>query len=186
VSAWGWPDLNDNWTFPGYGGKKIKVVVYSAGDAVVLKLNGTTIGEATPEKFIAVFEVVYTPGKLEAESRSENKRIGTAELRTHGTPASIHASVEENYGDATRVIDVEIRDAEGCRAVNAAEKVSVEIEGAELLGFGSGDPASEHNYSTPADVPFNGRLLAVIRMTSKTARLTFRSLGLPDAIREVR
>ena len=174
VSAWGWPDLNDQWTVPGYEDHKIQVVVYSAGDSVVLKLNGQIIGETRTDKYIAVFEVSFRPGKLEAESYKGGQLIGTAQLNTSGTPASLHATLEGHDDDNIRFMTIEIHDAAGIRVANAADEVTLEVDGAELLGFGSGDPASTHNYSTPVAVPFNGRLLAVLRLTSSNATIRCR------------
>lgn len=179
ISAWGWADITDAWTFPGHEGRPITVIVYSAGDTVCLSLNGAPLAEAAVEAFTATFEIAYQPGTLRVESFREKTSLGAAELRSHGEPARIEVGVEAPADDDIRFIDVTLRDADGVRATTATEAVTLDLTGAELLGFGGGDPASGDNYSTPIATPCNGRLLAVIRLTQPDAKgvLRYRDLA---------
>ncbi len=87
VTAWGWPDVQSHWTWPGQEGKTVKVALYSSCDRAALKLNGRLVGEkptTKAEKHRAEFELPYEPGELEASlhgarrpedaSRAEDRR----------------------------------------------------------------------------------------------------------------
>lgn len=184
VSGWGWPDADENWTFAGYEGKKCRISVYNAGDKVELLCNGKKVGESATQKHIAAFEAVYTPGELTAIAYKDGKPIGTQTIRTAGTPAALDVRQEETYGDGDlRFVTVAVKDASGVLAMDAAFSVTVEVQGATLLGYASGDPETAHAYQNSTEKPYKGKLLAVVKLSGdKDAKVTFTGGGLEASL----
>ena len=72
-------------------------------------------------------------------------------------------------------VDVEIQDALGRLVPDAAVSLTADAEGAgRLLGFGSGNPVTEDNYTKGACTSFRGRALAVVRAGYEAGEITLR------------
>jgi len=64
-SLWGWDDVKQSWTWPGYEGESLTLVAYSACDSVQLLLNDKVIGAKTTSReteFKATWQVPYEQG----------------------------------------------------------------------------------------------------------------------------
>jgi len=182
VSAWGWPDVTESWSFPGYEGKKVKVSVYSAGDTVELLLNGRVLdrkpcGRAV--KFIQEFEVEYQPGELMAVAYENNKEIGRASLATADKPENILLYPENDINNEDNIVYVEIlvTDRNNRLVPYAENEISVTVEGGRLLGLGSGKPDGSQNYKQSKGPAWQGRIMAVIQRDSSSNTVTVRATG---------
>ncbi|HSC38011.1 MAG TPA: glycoside hydrolase family 2 TIM barrel-domain containing protein, partial [Chitinophagaceae bacterium] len=82
VSFWGWPDEQQNWTWPGAENKPLQVRVFSRAPMVRLRLNGKIIGEQklTDTNITAVFNVPYQPGTLKAVNVINDKETDAVEF----------------------------------------------------------------------------------------------------------
>jgi beta-galactosidase len=175
MSPWGFPAVSPCWSWPGKEGKPVTLAVFSAADEVELILNGKTVAvQKAGERGIPdmpltfLFDAVYAPGTVEAVSKKDGKEISRAMLKAAGEAAQIAAMPETSVlkadGHSLAYIPVEIQDANGLRVPDAAEKLTVTVEGAgALLGFGSGNPVTDENYTSGCFTTYHGRALAVIR-----------------------
>ena len=101
----------------------------------------------------------YEPGTLTAVAGGQ-----TAILSSAGE-AGIQIRPEKNKAKPGEVIYVPIVIADKNSAVesNADRKLSVSVEGGELLGFGSANPRTEDRFDTGEYTTYYGRALAVLR-----------------------
>lgn len=171
MARWGWPDVENAWSWSGSEGKPVKVEVYSAAEEVELILNGKSLGRKAAGKenrFAAAFELTYEPGILEAISYMSGKRVSSDLLVSAGKPAGLRLSPERPElaadGQALSYVIVEVIDAEGRLVPTAEVKAAAAVEGAAMLAaFGTGRPQTTENYTRGAFTSYKGRLLAIVR-----------------------
>ena len=133
-------------------------MVFSRAQEVVLLQNGAETaraqaGAATlpdlPLSF--VFEVPYTPGKLEAVSYQDGREISRDALETTGAPAALRLTAEGALradGHSVACVWAEVVDAAGRVVPNAAPALTAGLSGAgTLAGFGSANPITTDNYA---------------------------------------
>ena len=149
--------------------------MFSAAEEAELLINGISLsrkkaGEALiydmPMTFL--FEAVYQPGTVEAESYTDGKEISRSLLKSTGMPVSIRLTAETDSlkadGASLCYVHAELIDAEGNVVPDADTLMTAQATGAaELLGFGSGNPITEENYIKGRFISFQGRVLAVLR-----------------------
>jgi beta-galactosidase len=176
VSMWGFTDVTRSWNFEGYEGKKLNLVVFSNADEVELFVNDRSVGrkkageapavEDLPRSF--VFEAVYEPGRAEAVSYKDGREISRDAIKTTGSVSAIRLSPEKEAvsadGHSLVYIPVELVDAEGNVVPDGDVRLTAEVTGgAELLGFGSGNPVTAENYTAGVFTTYRGRAMAVLR-----------------------
>lgn len=187
ISKWGWPALSANWSWKGHEGEPVHVVTYSAADEVELFLDGTSLGRSAAGKknrYIADFNVAYTPGLLEAVSYQNGAEVSRTSLKTTGEPAAIRLTVENILGESGSIslapdghslayIFAEITDAEGNRVPDASIPLRASVTGAgTLAGFGSANPVTDENYTAGSFTTYQGRALAVVRAGYETGEIS--------------
>lgn len=187
---WKYADAIASWTFPGFEGKKMRVLVLSPSEEVELFLNGASLGRKRTGQtapFTAEFEVEYAPGELKAVCCQKGNASGEFALCTAGEPAQIRveASKQELTADGQSLVFLvaELADENGVVDRNAKRKISVCVKGeGSLLGLGSADPSSEGNYFDCAWETYDGRVMAAVRSGTKAGKcqVTFSAEGLPD------
>lgn len=187
-TMWGtWPTYK-SWNWPGHKGKPITVEVASSYPKVALYLNDKLIdtkNTGRQERFMAEFEIPYTPGVLKAVALDTNGNpADTAILETAGRPSAIRLTAEPAYraDSDLEYIVAEITDAKGRIVPIANNLLSFTVDGdAEIIATGSSDPTDHRGYSRHERKAAQGRVLAVIRKGNGTARLTVKSKGLRTA-----
>ena len=191
-NSWKYHDAVESWTFAGYKGKNVRVLVLSPSDEVELRLNGKSVGRkeiGTEEAFTAIFSVPYMPGTLEAVAYTDGKQSGSFSLKTAGAPAQllVWASKQKLPAGEQGVafITCELADRDGI--VNRAEKreVTACVEGeGSLLGFGSANPSSEEGYQDRIAMFYDGRVIAAVRAGKSAGKcvVTFTSGELSQKI----
>lgn len=187
ISKWGWPALSANWSWKGHEGEPVHVVTYSAADEVELFLDGTSLGRSAAGKknrYIADFNVTYTPGLLEAVSYQNGAEVSRTSLKTTGEPAAIRLTVENILGESGSItlapdghslayIFAEITDAEGNRVPDASIPLRASVTGAgTLAGFGSANPVTDESYTAGSFTTYQGRALAVVRAGYETGEIS--------------
>ena len=185
ITAWGWPDVEESWTFPGQEEKPARVEVYSNAPEVELSLDGEILGRAAPVDCKAVFPVPYRPGVLRALNLRDGHPAEAAELSTAGPPAAL-ALVPEAENCRTGgllYLWAEVRDADGNTVPWAEVDLSPAVTGpAEIIASASGDPETEHVYTDPSCRTWRGRALFILRGTAPgTAEVTLSAPGLAPA-----
>lgn len=194
LSRWGFPGVQRCWTWPGEEGKTVRVVVFSRAQEVALLQNGAEIARlqagASPLPGLPlsfVFDLSYTPGKLEAVSYQDGREISRAALETAGAPAALRLTVEGALradGHSSACVQVEVVDGEGRVVPGASPELTALLTGqGTLAGFGSANPITTDNYAAGRCHAYRGQALAVLRADYKTgsATLTVSAKGLPDA-----
>jgi beta-galactosidase len=180
TTCWGWPEVWHSWTWPGHEGETFKVDVYAACDEVELRLNGELIGRqpaGRDARFIASFEVPYTPGTLEAVGLTDGREVATLALETVSAPVGLRltpdrATISTHPGDLS-FVTVEVIDAQG-RVHPAADHVitfNVVGEGT-LAAVGSSNPVSEERYRGNARRAHRGRCRAVVQTNGTPGTIT--------------
>lgn len=162
MTAWGWPELYDHWTFPGYENAPIKVTVYSAGDEVALLLNGKEIARAGVTSHASEFDLHYAPGELIAVSCRGGHELARASLVTAGAFHHWDIEAEPYEGGAYRFYRITAVDARGTVVPDHAPLVTVNTT-APVAALASADPDSTDHYPANRARPWNGTLLAVLR-----------------------
>lgn len=167
TTAWAEPETVESWTWSGYEGKPIKVVVYSCDEEIALFVNGRETERKKVERNRAVFETIYERGEISASGYnggilSESYSVKTADDKMR---LDIRISkTEMKAKDEISFLEMQIIDANGITVMDADSPVKVTIsENAEIIGFGTGNPNSCGNFFDDTHTTFNGRALAIVR-----------------------
>lgn len=166
VSAWGFYDVDRTWTYSGKEERMTRVHLYTMADECELIKDGVSLGRKAPdEKGIAIFDVEYTKGKLEAIAYKNGEAVGKDSLCTVGlaTELTIEADVTGQSGKADLLYaEITLKDENGYPAWEACDEITVTVSGGKVLGTGSGKIDDEHNYTENVCKAYHGRLLAAI------------------------
>ena len=175
LSSWGFPGVWAHWNWQGREGQPVKIAVFSAAEEVELLINGVSqgrkkAGEAPVQEMPLTFLFcgTYQPGTVEAVSYTAGQEISRAVLKTTGKPAAIRLTAETEGlkadGESLCYVHAELVDAQGQVVPDADTLLRAEVSGAAgLLGFGSGNPITEENYTRGQFTSYLGRALAVLR-----------------------
>ena len=195
LTKWGFPGVEACWNWEGREGEQVKVAVFSGAEEVRLFLNGVSLGrvragqspvQGMPYTFL--FETVYRPGTLEAVSCIGGAEVSRAVLATTGRPEKLRLVPETEAikaeGTGLMYVRVLVTDGEGRVVPDARVKLTAAVTGdARLLGFGSGAPITEENYTSGVFTSCRGQALAVLRPAGGTgeAALTVTGEGIEGA-----
>ena len=189
TGAWQFTNAIDSWTWQGYEGEKAVVEVYADAEKVRLCLNGKEIGIKKVKEYKAIFKAVYEPGTLKAEALDKDGNIlSSYSLFTGGkeTVLSVRPEKKEAKPDEIVYVPVEFTDSNDNIKPYIEQKVSIEVEGGELLGFGSALCKSDEIFDKPYHNTYRGRALAVIRITGpEKAVIRARGAGYEAAQAEI-
>lgn len=167
-SAWRGTNAIPSWSWKGCEGNPVTVEVYTKAAKVVLSLNGNVIGEAAPVNCKACFETTYQPGELSAVGYDQNgSAIESGSLHSADGENMIRLRTDNSVAvnDKVVFIEVDICGENGVVESNADELLMVRAEGAEILGFGSGQRRSEESFVSSSYTSYYGRALAAVRIT---------------------
>lgn len=175
TSGWSWPDVVENWTWPGYEGKPVLVEVYSNSDRVELFCDDVLLGSAevgTDMPYKAVFHTVYQSGTLTAVSYRGQLETGRMMLKTTDTAAKLQVNPDcqeiKVAPDHLIYVEVMLTDVFGERVFVQDCVVTLMVEGpAVLAGYASGDPTDCDPFHLMERKTFRGRALAVLRTTGE-------------------
>lgn len=189
-TMWGtWPTYK-SWNWPGHNGKPITVEVASSYPKVELYLNDRLIGTKNTgraERFMAEFEIPYTPGTLRAVAiGADGHRADSAIIETAGRPVAIRLIAEPAYGPSPELayIVAEIVDARGRIVPDATNMLTFSTDGnAEILATGSPDPTDPAGYTRRDRKAAQGRVLVIVKPgPSGNVVLTAKAKGLKKAV----
>lgn len=180
ISAWGWYDELQSWTWPEAEGKPFTVRVYTTGDRVELLLNGKKVAEkeiGAVDKLKVELTIPYSPGRLEAVAYTGEREIARRGLETVGQPASLRLRRElRSVGSARHnlaFVAIDIVDEHGRRLPEDGRKVEIAISGpAELAAFGSANALATGSFKSNEAQVYRGAALAILRATGRKGRVT--------------
>lgn len=168
-SPWMMSDATSSWTFPNCEGKPVTVEVYSAGDQVELFVNGRSLGRkivSDSPGCLALFEIVYEPGVLEAVSYQDGKELGRSHVATAGPVSSVAVSTWQGPEGGLVFVDVRLLDENGNINDKQDMTLSVCCRGACVLGLGSGNPMFSNDYLGTSVRTFQGRAQVVLERSA--------------------
>lgn len=167
-SAWRGTNAVRSWSWKGCEGNSVQVEVYSDGAEAELILNGESLGRKAVEKCIAVFDICYQPGTLEAISYdADGCETGRDRLVSASDDIELRMMPERSSReDEIIYVPIALADADGNVESNADELLSAQVEGGELLGFGSANPRTVDDFTSGRYTTWYGRALAVVRISS--------------------
>ena len=112
-------------------------------------------------------EIPYERGELSVIAYKNGVECGRSFLQTAGTPSQLIVTAETSSFKADNrelcYFDVIIADENGARIPDAQNELTCIVDGGELLGFFSGDPANEDQYGSNRCHAFEGSALAIVR-----------------------
>ena len=195
LSNWGFPGVWQRWNWQGQEGKPVDVAVFSSAEEVELLVNGISVGRKKAGEALIqdmpltfLFRAEYQPGTVEAVSYTDGKEVSRAVLKTMGKPVSIRLTAETEAmkadGESLCYVSAELIDENGNVVPDADRLLKAEVTGAaELLGFGSGNPITDENYTKGQFTSYQGKALAVLRAGYEAgeAKLTVSAEGLDKA-----
>ena len=165
-STWRGTNAILSWSWAGCEGNKAEVEVYADADSAELLLNGRSCGKKKLKECKTLFKVKYAPGTLTAVAYDASGReVGRSELRSASGPFGIAVRPEKTEVKPGEIVyvPVNVEGANGVVESNADRKLSVTVEGGELLAFGSANPCTEEQYHTGNFTSYCGRALAIVR-----------------------
>ncbi len=161
-TPWVMSDTKSAWDYFGYEGRPVIVEVYGVGEEAELLINGISAGRKNLENYRALFETYFQTGTVKAITYSDGKVVGTYELNSPGTGRRL--SIQKDYeGEELLYLTVSLEDDNGTLVTSSDQVITALVDGAELLGFGSGDPKPLINYNEGKTMTWNGRAQMVLR-----------------------
>ena len=140
--------------------------VYSDQASVELLINGKSVGKQKVKECKALFKMKYAPGTITAVAYDASGReVGRSELISADAPLHIAVKPEKTEVKPGELVYVPVT-IEGANDIvesNADRKLTVTVEGGELLAFGSANPCTEEEYHTGSFTTYYGRALAIVR-----------------------
>ncbi len=165
-SSWRGTNAILSWSWMGCNGNKATVEVYSDQAAVQLFLNGKGLGRKKVKECKALYNIKYAPGKLTAVAYDASGReTGRSELASARAALQLAVRPEKTEVKAGEIVyvPVNVEGRNGIVESNADRKVTVTVEGGELLAFGSANPCTAEKYNSGSFTTYYGRALAIVR-----------------------
>ncbi|MFV3129371.1 glycoside hydrolase family 2 TIM barrel-domain containing protein [Niveispirillum sp. KHB5.9] len=173
------PGVLEDWTPADKGTHVEKVEVAANTPTVELFLNGKSLGKKprNEDDSAIKFEVPFAPGTLRAVGYDAGgRKVAEHELRTAGPAAGVKLVAEQAElapgFDHVGFVRVEVVDAKGNRVPDAAQVLSVSVEGAgTLAAFDNGSPTDHTAFASAQRKAWNGRALVMVRATDTKGKI---------------
>ena len=182
-SPWGWDDVKQSWTWPGYEGKELTVVAYSACDSVQLILNNKIIGTKTTSRkteFKAAWKVPYEQGTLKTIGYTKGIKTDECKLITAKEPVKIHLTADRTTikadGQDLSYITVEITDKNGILNPQANNRIKFSIEGkGKIVAVGNSNPTSIESFQQPQRKAYEGKCLVIVQSGKQAGEIKLKA-----------
>ena len=190
-SAWKMTNAMESWSWDGCEGKAAKVEVYTRADHVKLYINGECVGTKKPKNDCKVFfDTTYHNGEIKAVAFDANDNvIAEKTLATAGKETVLRAEPELTCVNAdTDLCYVRMRytDENGETKPLTRGRIKLEVEGGDLLAFGSACPYYPKSYQSAETDTYYGEALAIIRPQSGAGKVVVKAQSdLGEAVAEV-
>lgn len=175
-SVWRGTNSISSWSWKGCNGNRVVVEVFSKAPLVELFLNGSSLGKKKTKNAVATFKIKYMEGTLSAIAYDEIGNVAGQKSLASAfgqQKIAIEPEVSEAKVGETIFVPISIVGENGIVESNSDKKLTVSVEGGELLGFGSANPRTEESFLSGSYTTFYGRSLACIRSYNK-GKITIR------------
>lgn len=169
--AWRGTNAMASWAWHGCEGNKATVEVFTDAAVIELLINGKSLGKKKVKNCVAKFKTKYQSGKIEAVAYDATGReVSRSFLESAAGKTSICAAPEVESASAGEVVyvNVAIVGENGVVESNADRKLTVTVEGGELLAFGSANPRTEERFDEGTYTTYYGTALAAVRVNRNT------------------
>lgn len=164
-ASWRGTNSIPSWSWHGCEGMTTQVEVFTSATKAQLYVNDRLIGEQDVKNHVATFDVTYEPGTLKAVTIDADGKAHEAVLTSAKGKTYITANTEKRTyhpGDLI-YLNIDLTDADGIVESNADTKLSIEVKGATLLGFGSAQPRTTERFNTGCYTTYYGHAQAILR-----------------------
>ena len=147
------------------------VEVFTDAAVIELLLNSKSLGRKKVNGCKAIFKTKYAPGKIEAVAYdAAGREISRSHLESATGNTHICAVPEVELAKPGEVVyvNVAIVGENGVVESNADCKLTVTVEGGELLAFGSANPRTEERFDESTYTTYYGTALAAVRVHGNT------------------
>lgn len=182
-ASWRGTNAIPSWSWKGCEGMKTQVEVFTSASKVRLYLNNRILGEEDVKQHVATFDVCYEPGTLTAVSIDANGNEQETSLVSAIGKIGIVAKTEKSVYHPNELIYVGIDLVGENGEIESKQdvKLNLQVEGAELLGFGSAQPRTEERFQTGSYTTYYGRSQAILRAKQPgKVMLTISGKGIQD------
>ena len=165
--AWRGTNAMASWAWQGCDGNKAVVEVFTDAALIELLVNGKALGKKKVKECKATFKTKYALGKIEAVAYDASGReVSRNFLESATGKTSICAVAETETAKSGEVVyvNVAIVGENGVVESNADRKLTVTVDGGELLAFGSANPRTEERFDAGTYTTYYGTALAAIRV----------------------
>ena len=145
--------------------------VFTDAAVVELLINGKYVGKKKVKECKAKFKTKYQSGKIEAVAYDASGReVSRSNLvsATGNTSICVVPEVETAKAGEVVYVNVAIAGENGVVESNADRKLTVTVEGGELLAFGSANPRTEERFDEGTYTTYYGVALAAVRVNENT------------------
>ena len=164
MAAWRGTNAIPSWSWYGCEGKEAVVEVYTKAPKVRLSLGGEVLGEQEVVRNMASFTIPYAPGALTAEALEDDKVVASTFLKSAEGDVRIRITQEpKRSDDDVFYFDIDLVDADGNVWANRDATLSIQVEGGNLLGFGSASPCTEDNFQSGTCTTYYGHAQAIVK-----------------------
>ncbi len=187
-AIWRGTNAMPSWAWRGCEGKTAEVEVYSDAAEIELLLNGVSQGRAkVNEEFRADFRIPYAPGTLTAVAYNEaGEKTGESSLLSATGEISVRLEPENDAVIGKPLyVNIDMVGENGVVERNFDKTLTLSVEGAELLGFGSANPRTEDRFEAGTYTTYYGRSQAVLLPNRKNIRLTVTAEGMGTCERTI-
>ncbi len=172
--AWRGTNAMASWAWRNCEGNKAVVEVFFDAAKIELLLNGKSLGIKKVKDCKATFKTKYMSGKLEAIAYdASGAEISRNALESATGKAHLIAVAETSTAEPGDVVYINIAlvGDNGVVESNADEKLTVSVDGVELLAFGSANPRTEERFDSGSYTTYYGTALAAIRVGENGAKV---------------
>ena len=168
-AVWRGTNSIPSWSWHNCTGNKAIIEVFFDSYTIELLLNGKSRGRKKAKDCRAMFKLPYEAGSLSAIAYdSAGKEIARGNLQSASGKRMIRLTPETEDIKAGEVIHVavDIVGENGIVESNADTQLSIDVDGGELLAFGSANPRTEETYISGSFKTYYGRSMVVLRVGS--------------------
>lgn len=129
------------------------------------------LGKKKMKEYKATFKIKYQSGTIRAIAYdAEGKKVGESELSSASGKVSVKIRPEKEKVTVGEIlyVPVNLEGENGVVESNMDRKLTVSVEGGELLAFGSANPCTEESYQAGSFTTYYGKTMAVVRAGNGT------------------